>query len=151
MSRIQKLSDIYARTLQWEKGLSDLYDVAEVGLERPESIDLVRRLHRDHDEKRRILESVDPDAFGPSEWVAFGPGTGHEEMVPNHQMARDRGPQRVLEIVLRFEQRLEEFYAELRDVVVSHGHRELFESLATFKHNQAERIRRLMREYPPAE
>ena len=151
MSAFEKLTDIYATAVRWEEELSDLYDVAEIGLKRPKSNQLIRELHREHDEKLRVLEGVKLDDFGPAEWVKYPPQAGGDEMVPAHGMTKDADPVRVLQLVLDFQKRQEAFYQALHDRVVSPSHKELLESLVTFKRNQAEGIQRLMEEYATEE
>lgn len=64
-------------------------------------------------------------------------------MVPRREMGKGTSSQEVLELILRFHRQLEAFYQGLHEKIVAPGQKELFASLATFKRNQADGIRKL--------
>ena len=83
--------------------------------------------------------------------MKYPPQAGGDEVVPKHKMTKDTNPVKVLQLVLDFQRKQEAFYQAVHDKVVSSSHKELLESLVTFKRNQAEGIVRLMKEYATEE
>jgi len=150
MPAFQELKDIYGQAVHWEQELSDLYDVAEIGLKKPESKALILELYSEHKEKLRILENVNLDDFGHAEWVKYPPRFDEDEMVPKRGMAGQSSPGEILQLILGFQNRQQAFYQDLHDKLVASGLKELFASLVTFKRNQADGIRNLMERHPPA-
>ena len=151
MPAFQDLRDIYRQAVHWEKELSDLYDVAEIGLKRPESKALIRELVNEHKEKLQILEKVKIDDFGHTEWVKYPPQFDEDEMVPKRGMAKQTSPEEILQLILGFQNRQQTFYQALHDKLVASGLKDLFASLVTFKRNQADGIRNLMERHASAE
>lgn len=151
MTAFEDLRDIYKRAVQWEKALSDLFDVAEIGLKRPESKKVMGLLYQEHRAKLQVLENVNIDDFGHTEWIKYPPRFDEDEMIPKRKMTKHTPPEEVLQLILDFQNRQEIFYQAIHDKLVAPRQKELFASLVTFKHNQADGIRKLMEGYVPAE
>lgn len=144
----QALKEIYAKSMQREEMLSDLYDVAELGLRQPESREVVQALQREHKDKLKILERVNVADFGHAEWVKYPPEIDDDEMVPRREIKRDTPPAEILRLILGFEEKQAAFYRALHDGLSVSDEKDLFESLVVFKRNQADSVRRLMADFP---
>ena len=138
------LKDVLKTSVRWEKKLEDFYDVAEFALKSEQSKKAVELLKQHQTERRQVLENVDPERFGKSEWIQFARAYRDDELIPVRDINRDSTPEQILQQILSFEEKLREFYTSVRDRVVNRNQQELFASLVTFKENQIEDIRRLL-------
>lgn len=58
-------------TVEWEKKLNDLYDVAQYGLKKDESKKAIAFLREKQQSNLEILEHLEVEKFGPTERVRF--------------------------------------------------------------------------------
>lgn len=144
MIAFKDLSEILKITIRWENRLKDFYDVAEFAMKSEESKNVIRLL-RDHlVEKLRILSGIDLASYGRTEWVRYVPDYREDELIPVHKIHRQATPREIFTHLLDYEEKLKGIYAGIAAVLVNRAQKELFESLARFKEEQAEEVRRLM-------
>lgn len=143
MIAFKDLADIHKITLQWESKLKDFYDVAEFALKSHESKRLVAVLRDRLVEKLEVLRNVDLKSFGRTEWVRYAAGYRDEELIPVGKIHREAAPAAIFAHLLDYEEKLRGTYASIASNLVSRTQKELFESLARFKAEQIEEIRRL--------
>ena len=147
MIAFKNLKEILSITLQWERGLKDFYDVAEFALKSEASKKAVRLLRERLEEKLAVLRGVKAEDFGKAEWIRFTLDYKPEELAP--QISRSASAGEIFRHLQDFQQKLAGVYARIADTVVSRGQKELFESLARFKSEQASEVRRLQENYRP--
>ena len=147
MQTFQEVKDVYDTAVQLEKKLSDLYDVAEIGLKKPESKKVLGELYDDHKKKLSVLENVDINKFGPSEWIKFLPRFDEDDVLPNLKMTRETSPKEIFHLIINFQEQQEKYYRAILEKLVVERQKELFGSLVTFKQNQVKGLRNLMKNY----
>ena len=145
MSAYQQLQDVLTRTVEWERELNDLYDVAQYGLASPDSKKTVSFLKERQVTNIEILENVDVRAYGSTEWVKFTPDLKEDELIPKREFTRKSSPQEILGHILSYEQKLMSYYQSVHDHLVSEPQKDLFASLVRFREEQIGRIRNFMR------
>ena len=151
MGTFQEVKDVFNTAIQLEKRLSDLYDVAEIGLKKPESKKVLRELHDEHKKKLSVLENVNVNNFGPSEWIKFPPSFDEDEIIPNQKMTKETSPEEIFHLIIDFQEQQEKYYRAILEKLVAKGQKELFASLVTFKQNQVKGIQNLMKSYEQGE
>jgi len=144
MFSFKKLEDILKKTVNWEKQMRDLYDVAELGLKTKESKELLYFLKESQRKHLEVLQNIDVKKYGPDEWIKFTPDFGTLHQIPQHQITRSSGPQEIFNKVRSYENSLESFYKEVSEHAVSESQTELFASLAIMKGNQLSAIKNFM-------
>lgn len=142
MIAYKDLGDILKATTSLEAKLKDYYDVAEYAMRREESKQTIASLRERHVAKMQVLQEIDVRKYGKTEWVKYAPGLREKDLIPIGKLSRDAEPGEILEQILSFEEKLEEFYRSLAAKIVVRSQQELFESLSAFKSEQAEEIRR---------
>jgi hypothetical protein len=145
MIAYKNLKEVLDRTVQWERKLNDLYDVAQFGVKQEESQKLVSFLKDRQEANLEVLEGIDIKKFGPGEWIQFAGDYREEELIPVHQIHRDSTPGEILETILEYEEKLKSFYAAIADHVTSGAQQDLFDSLMRFKEEQTNRIKNFVR------
>ena len=144
MAAYADLKDLLKVSIRWETKLQDFYDVAEFALANTESKSAVALLRENHQERLSVLKGIRVDDFGKSEWVRFARDYHDEDILPTKSVTRDSTPEEIVGAIQEYERKLRGYYAAVRDHVIGDGHKDLFESLVTFKDNQIADIDRLL-------
>ena len=144
MISFKNLKEILDIPIRLETKLKDFYDVAEIAMKNEESRKAVIALRDRHTERLEVLRNVDVERFGKTEWVRYAPDLKEEDLIPVKKVTRDAEPNEIFRYILIYEQKLKSFYSELSSKLVVRNQKELLESLAAFKSEQAEEIKRLM-------
>ena len=147
MISFKSLDDILRITLQWEQRLGDFYDVAEIAMQNEESKRVVALLRNKLTEKLRVLESIDLNKFGKTEWIRYAPDYKEDELFSTGKIQRQSSPQEIFTHLANYEEKLKNVYARIAESLIAQTQKELFESLAQFKGEQIEEINRLMVKY----
>ena len=129
----EDLQEILNLTVGWEKDLKDLYDVAEVALRDERSRKAVALLRDRLVRNLKVLEAVDVQKFGKTEWVRYSLDFRTEDIIPKTRLRKDSPPREVFERILECEEKLRDFYSTIRDLLVSREQGELFDSLVAFQ------------------
>jgi len=127
------LQEILNLTVAWEKELKDLYDVAEVALRDERSRKAVALLRDRLVRNLKVLEAVDVEKYGKTEWVRYSLDFRTEELIPKTRLRKDSTPREIFERILECEEKLKDFYSTIRDLLVSREQGELFDSLVAFR------------------
>jgi rubrerythrin len=143
----EDLQDILRRAVGWEKELKDLYDVAEIALRDEKSKKIVALLRDRLVKNLQVLESVNVERYGKTEWVRYTLDFRTDEIVPKTKLKKDSPPKEIFERILESEEKLRDFYSTIRDMLVSSAQQELFTSLVTFKTGQIIEIKDYMDSY----
>ena len=145
MASYTDLKELITKATLWEKQLKDLYDVAELGLQDKESKKLASLLRDKLVQKLEVLEHIDVDKFGKTEWMKFAPDYREEDIIPRKAITKDSSPQEVLNQLLTFEQRMKDFYVKIFDALNNESHKDLLNSLVTFKDEQVNELHRFIK------
>jgi len=146
MMSYKSLQEVMAITVNWERKLDDLYEVALIGVKNEESKKLVSFLVERQKANLEVLEGIDVKKYGPDEWIQFaGGGYSEKDLIPDHEIHRDSTPEQIFDAILQYELKLEKFYGMISEHVASDTQRDLFGSLRTFKAGQTERIENFVR------
>ena len=137
MISFQSIKDVLKKTIAWERELSDLLDVAQLGVKNEESKELIRLLAERQKENLGVVSKIDPQRYGNVEWVRYASAYRDEELIPKKVIRRDTPPKEILEHIRTYEKRLAQFYSWIAEALVTDSQKELFQSLATFKGRQA--------------
>jgi hypothetical protein len=129
----QDLQEVLNLTVGWEKELKDLYDVAEIALRDERSRKAVAILRDRLVRNLKVLEAVDVQKYGKTEWVRYSLDFRMEELIPKTRLKRDSTPMEIFECILECEEKLKDFYSTIRDLLVSRQQGELFDSLIAFR------------------
>jgi hypothetical protein len=143
----QDLQGILNLTIGWEKELKDFYDVAEVALRDERSRKAVTLLRDRLLHNLKVLEAVDVEKYGKTEWVLYSMDFRTEELIPKTMLKRDSTPREIFERILECEEKLKGFCAMIRDLLVSREQGELFDSLVAFRVAQIIEIKSFMESF----
>lgn len=141
MVTYKNLQDILQLSVTWERKLNDLYDVAQLGLKNEESRKLVAFLKERQDANIDVIEGIDVEKFGPSEFVHFAEDYREEDLIPNQEFHHNSTPEEIVDLILRYEEKLENFYGMIAEHAGSTSQQDLFDSLKRLKEGQTDRIR----------
>lgn len=141
------LQDILNITVGWERDLKDLYDVAEVAFREEKSKKVVALLRDKLVKNLQVLEGVDVEKYGKTEWVRYSLDIRTDDLIPRTKFKKDSTPKEIFERILEAEEKMKDFYSTIRDLLVSRKQQELFDSLVTFKVGQIIDIKNYMESY----
>jgi dsDNA-binding SOS-regulon protein len=141
MKTFRDLDQIFKMTVKWEQEIKDLYDIAAYGVKNEQSKELVIFLKKNQNAHMEILNNLKLKDYGSIEYVQFSFGLHVADEIPVHTITKETPPLEIFENVLKYEEKLNDFYAKVALELVSESQTELFESLAQFKENQVEYIR----------
>ena len=141
------LQDILTLTAGWEKELKDLYDVAEIALRDEKSRKVVALLRDNLVKNLAVLERVDVAKYGKMEWVRYAVDLRTEDIIPKTKLKKDSTPKEIFDQILECEEKLKDFYSNIRDLLSSSEQQELFDSLVTFKVGQIIEIKSYVDSY----
>lgn len=140
----QDLKAILELTLSWEKRLCDFYDVAHLALNDQESRRIVLLLQEKVKANIQVLKDIDIRKYGKTEWIKQLPGYKADDLLDIQDIKRNSSAKVILQQILGFEKKLQNFYAQLADRVVSEDLKDLFQSLSRLKENQQKQFKRFM-------
>ena len=106
MIAFRDVKEIVKITVKWERKLKDFYDVVEVAVLREGSKQTVVMLRARLLEKLEILEGIDLNAFGNTEWIRYLPDVKENELIPVTGIRRESAPNEVFEHLLAYEEKL---------------------------------------------
>jgi hypothetical protein len=132
----KNLSEILEMTVKWEKKLKDFYDVAEFALRNKESKRLVQLLRDNLLHRLRVLENINVNDYGKTEWIQYAPDFKDDELIPIKTISRDADPMDIFNKILAYEKKLKGFYETISHKLVVARQKDLFESLIQFKEEQ---------------
>jgi rubrerythrin len=127
-------------TVKWEQEIKDLYDIAAYGVKNEQSKELVSFLKQNQQTHMEVLNNLNLKDYGPIEWVQFAEDNHAEAEIPVQTIGKDTPPLEIFRNVIKYEEKLKDFYAKVSGALVSENQTELFESLAQFKENQVDYI-----------
>ncbi len=145
MKTFRDLDQIFKMTVKWEQEIKDLYDIAAFGVKNEQSKELVNFLKKNQNAHMEILNNLNLKDYGSIEYVQFSFGLHVADEIPVHKISKDSPPLEIFENVLKYEEKVKDFYAKVAVELVSESQTELFESLAQFKENQVEYIRNFIK------
>ena len=145
MIAFKSLSEVLKKTISWERKLLDFYDVAEVAMKRPESKRAVSLLREKLAEKLEVLGNVRPDQHGTDAWIRYLGDYEEADLLAVASITRDASPAEILAHLERYESMLGSFYNDVASRITTRSQKELFESLALFKSEQVEELRRAVK------
>jgi len=140
MKTFRDLDQIFKMTVKWEQEIKDLYDIAAYSVKNEESKELVNFLKKNQNAHMEILNNLHLKDYGSIEYVQFSFGLHVADEIPVHKISKDTPPLEIFEYVLKYEEKLKDFYSKVAVELVSESQTELFESLTQFKENQVEYI-----------
>ena len=147
MISFKNLQDILQITLKWETKLRDFYDVAELAMRNDDSKRVVALLKDRLSAKMDVLQNIDMKKFGTTEWIRYLPDYKDEDLIPVGAIRRESSPDELFTHLLGYEEKLRIVYSRIGETLINQRQKELFESLAQFKGEQIEEIKRLMAHY----
>jgi hypothetical protein len=145
MIAYKELQDVLRITVDWEKKLNDLYDVAEFGVKKSESKEAIYFLKEKQLSNIEILSNIKVENYGPTEWVKFAFDYKENELIPAKDINKESSASEIFDYILEYEEKLRSFYDTITGKVVSERQKDLFGSLVRFKEDQINRIRNYMR------
>ena len=98
-------------------------------------------------ENLKILDKVNIEDYKNTEIIKNIPDIHSEEVIPVVVLFENSSPEEIFTKVLEFEKKLEEFYRQLRRVLVYSKSKELLDMLIQFKEGQIKEIKSLMDSY----
>ena len=140
MKTFRDLDQIFKMTVKWEQEIKDLYDIAAYGVKNEQSKDLVDFLKKNQQAHMGILNNLNLKDYGSVEYVQFAKDSHVEDEIPVHTINKDTPPLEIFRNVIKYEEKLKNFYTKIAGALVSENQTELFESLAQSKENQVEYI-----------
>ena len=145
MQTFRDLDQIFKMTINWEQEIKDLYDIAAYGVKNEQSKELVNFLKQNQQKHMKVLNNLNLNDYGSIEYVQFAKDSHVEDEIPVHAINKDTPPLEIFRNVIKYEEKLNNFYAKIAGALVSESQTELFESLAQFKENQVEYIKNFIK------
>ncbi len=140
MKTFRDLDQIFGMTLKWEQEIMDLYEIAAYGVKNEQSREFINFLKKNQRAHLEILNKINLRDYGSIEFVQFSFGLHVADEIPVHKINKDTPPLEIFRNVIKYEEKLRDFYLKVSAALVSDSQTELFESLAQFKENLVEHI-----------
>ena len=147
MYAIKDLQTLLDISIKWEKQLKDLYEVAEIGVKNRKSKELIQYLLAKQTSIVEVLTDIDVHKYGQDEFVMYTPENHTEDLIPQHELTSKSEPETIIKLIKSYEVRLEAYYSDIADHLVSDSQKELFQSLVTLKEAQLEALNNFIREH----
>ncbi len=141
---LQSLLDV---SVNWEKELKDLYDVAQLGIKHKKSKELIEFLLAKQTRILSVLVNLDVHKYGGDEFIKFTPENHTEKLIPQQELTGLSKPDEIIKMIKMYESQLKNYYKEIADHLLSENQRELFQSLVTLKEVQLEALDNFIREH----
>jgi rubrerythrin len=144
---IYSLDELLQMILQWERHLLYFYlDLADY-LKDARARRVAGVLLEEQEKVLHMLEAIDINDYKQVEFIKNAPDFHSETVIPRLEIPAEASALEVLGTGLHFEEKLEEYYLHLRDIVVYTKSKELLEMLIPFKMGQIKRIKSFMDNY----
>lgn len=141
---LQSLLDV---SVNWEKELKDLYDVAALGIKHKKSKELIEFLLMKQTKILTVLVELDVHKYGEDEFIKFTPENHTEKLIPQQELKSSSEPDEIIKMIIKYESQLKDYYRDIADHLVSENQKELFQSLVTLKEVQLEALNNFIREH----
>ncbi len=147
MLSFKNLFEILKKSIEWERDLLGLFEVAEIGVKNEESKTVISGLLKEQMVKLDILNNIDPEAFSLNKMVRYVSDYKDDEIIPKNEIKSDSTPKEIFEHIFEYEEKMKEFYSSILRVLSTKNQEELFQSLVTFKENQMASLRTIIEDY----
>lgn len=141
---LQSLLDV---SVKWERELKDLYDVAHLGVKHKKSKELIDFLLNKQVRILDVLSHINVEDYGEDEFVKYAPENHTEKLIPIHELNKKSEPYEIIQFIKQYEDKLQGYYRDIADHLISEGQKELFQSLVTLKEVQLEALDNFIREH----
>lgn len=141
---IYSLDQILELIIKWEKRLDDFYDIMEEYLTSVRSRKTAALLQERQRKVIDALEKINIADYKNTEYIKNIPDNHSEELIPHFEINADSSPAEIFQTVLEYEQRLEQYYTHLKDILVYTKSKELLDMLLQFKMGQIKEIKGMM-------
>ncbi len=148
MLAFKNLKDILKVSVNWEKKLKDLYDVAEFGLSNQKSKEVIIELNKRHINNLEIMQNLDVEKYGLNEWVRYASSYREDEIIPKREIKRDSTPEEIFSMLIECMTKIKDVYSSIATILITEKQKELFSSLVQFKENQIKEIINLKNNSP---
>ena len=146
---LKDIKEIQKIIIEWEDKLKDFYDVAEIALRSKESKEVIALLRNNHITNLNVIKDTRIEDYGKAEWVRSAPDNIDKDLIPIKTITRESTPKEIFNQILKYEEKLKEFYSSISEIIFSRNHKELFTNLSAFKVRQISEIKRFMKSYTP--
>ena len=144
---IKRLDEILKIIFSWEDQLNHFYGPVVQHLKSTRSRKVVELLKEQQEKTLEVLKGIDLREYKNTEYVKSPPDYHSEAVIPHLEITEDSSPDDIFEHILSYEEKLEEYYTHLREILVYQKDRELLDMLIQFKLGQIKRIKSYMDHY----
>ena len=144
---ITRLSEILKLIVDWEEKLNRFYKMAGGQLKNERSRKVVELLKAEQEKTLKVIKEMDFGKYKNTEFIKNPPDWHREEVILHVDITENSSPDEIFDHILDYEQKLEEYYTHVRDILVYKNDRELMDMLIQFKLNQIKRIKSYMDDY----
>ncbi|HBR15909.1 MAG TPA: hypothetical protein DD723_10310 [Candidatus Omnitrophica bacterium] len=144
---MQSLDEILKLVIKWENDLDKYYSKLDKSLKDKRSKITVEALKERLDNNLKILNKIKISDYKKTEFIKNLPDYKSEGFIAKMKIGKDSTPREVFDQILKFEEKLKEFYTHIRDVVVYTKSKDLFDMMVQFKMGQIKEIKGLMDNY----
>ena len=144
---IVRLDEILKLMIDWEKKLNDFYSRIHDQLKNERSKKMVDVLKTEQAKAVYALEKLDLKEYKNSEFTKYAPDWRNEDVIPRVDISVQATPAEILDCVLGYEEKLEDYYKSIRGLLVYAKDKEVLDLLIQFKLNQIKRIKGYMDTY----
>jgi len=138
------LDEILELIVKWEKRLNSFYDMMEEYLTNERSRKTTLVLQERQKKTIAAVEKINISDYVDTEYIKSIPDFYSEDLIPHFEIDANSSPKEVFETILSYEEKLEEYYTHLKDVLVHTKSKELLDMLLQFKIGQIKEIKGLM-------
>ena len=144
MAIFQDLKTLMNKIIEWENGLTDFYDVAEIALKKKESKEILVLLRQNHVNNLKIIKNTRIEDYGKDEWIRYAPDYKLKELIPIGKIKRESSPKEIITHILDYEEKIKGFYFSVSEIIITRDGKELFDSLVNFKVRQILELKALL-------
>jgi len=138
------LDEILVLIKQWEQRLDAFYMMMEDYLVSARSRKAATILQERQKKTLAFLDQIHVKDYARTEFIKNIPDSHSEDLIPHLEIAADSTPNEVFQLILGYEEQLEDYYIHLRDILVYAKSKELLDMLIQFKVGQIKEIKGLM-------
>lgn len=139
--------EIIKMALSWESKLSDYYEVAAYAVKNEKSREILRLLKNSLAERMEIIRRLGPECFERIEWIKNLPDQDGGMKIFLEGITRSSMPEDIFNHLLKFEERLRDFYKEIMENLKEGPGREFYENLYKFKIQRIIEIKKIIYDY----
>lgn len=136
--------EILELIVKWEKRLDSFYDMMEEYLTNERSRKTTLILQERQKRTIETLGKINVREYANTEFVKDVPDCHDEDLVSNFEIEANSSPEDVFRVILGYEEKLEEYYTHLKNVLAHVKSKELINMLLRFKIAQIKEIKDLM-------